>query len=140
MQINARDLKVGDIVIHAENHFGEAVSDKTIERITKSAGGAVVYAWFESIAPKDAADLILNHGDPLIIHRPTIRSYTVGAPMTVHVHEDGKVTYEVDLSEIHDIWESENDYDEAQIEADSATIDAATTAHYTANRSTTQEV
>jgi hypothetical protein len=52
------------------------------------------------------------------------RTYVVGVPLVVNVHADGRVTYEVDLTEVtDDLGEhSENSY--SVIEADTKIVQA----------------
>lgn len=69
-----------------------------------------------------------------IVH-PEPRSYWIGLPVGITVHADGRVTYEVDLSEASDIAEgqpTDSDlrplYAEADVDADTETVSAAVTA------------
>jgi len=44
-------------------------------------------------------------------HAPQVgRSYTIGLPVTFTVEDDGKVTVDVDLSEVYDLSEDEEAY------------------------------
>ncbi len=61
------------------------------------------------------------------------RTYCIGLPVIITVHDDGTVQFEIDKSEAYDIWEGaptddegNPTYDEAQIQADSDRISAAT--------------
>lgn len=58
------------------------------------------------------------------------RSYVIGLPVIVTVHEDGTVSAEVDLSECDDLHEATEDsespaYTSAEVDADIATVGAA---------------
>ena len=53
------------------------------------------------------------------------RTYVVGLPVMVTVYDDGRCTYEVDLSEADDLWETEPDYPTSVVDADIATVSAA---------------
>lgn len=57
------------------------------------------------------------------------RTYVVGLPVVLTVHDDGRVTAEVDLSEAYDVWDAstpdgQDDSEDALI-TDSETISAA---------------
>lgn len=62
------------------------------------------------------------------------RAYVVGLPVVLTVHDDGRVTAEVDLSEAYDVWdastpEDQDDSEDVLIsdsEAISAAVDAKT--------------
>lgn len=66
------------------------------------------------------------------------RVYAVGLPVIITVHPGGRVTYNVDLSEASDIFDTfmpEDDDDENQAEQDAVTIDRAVTAGTIAHNS-----
>ena len=59
----------------------------------------------------------------------TERSYVVGLPVVLTIREDGSLLVEVDLSEASDLHDSSvahaGDVSDAEIDADSALIEAA---------------
>lgn len=52
------------------------------------------------------------------------RGYTIGVPLIVTVHRDGRVEFEVDLSEVP-LDETEPEYTDEQVAADQSTLDDA---------------
>lgn len=57
------------------------------------------------------------------------RTYVIGLPVVVTVHDDGRVEAEVDLSEAYDVWDASTpegqDDSEDVLTADSEAISAA---------------
>lgn len=54
---------------------------------------------------------------------PTSRGYAIGVPLVVTVHGDGRVEFEVDLTEVP-LDETEPEYTDEQVEADQSVLDA----------------
>lgn len=57
---------------------------------------------------------------------PEPRSYLLGLPTVITVHDNGRVSIDIDLSEADSLWDSDNDtpIPDAQIEADIVTVGA----------------
>lgn len=57
------------------------------------------------------------------------RCYVVGLPVVVTIHDDGRVTAEVDLSEASDLWDASTpdgqDTSDVTVEADAAVVEQA---------------
>lgn len=57
------------------------------------------------------------------------RTYCLGLPVVITVHDDGRVEFSVDASEASDLWEAvgENAPPDDVVEADIARVDVAVT-------------
>lgn len=54
-----------------------------------------------------------------------MRTYNVGVPAWIEVDGDGSVIVTVELADLDDLYETENDYPDAEVEADQRTVGAA---------------
>jgi len=126
--ISARDLTIGRVIVHAHPSAtlgGAARTGRVTQVVTATPG--VVYVWLEG-GRVEYADLMFSHGDPVEVEVVDSRTYVVGLPVIVTVHDDGRVEYEVDTAEAAgDIWENipdESTLTDEEITADQDRIEA----------------
>lgn len=77
------------------------------------------------VARWEHRDGVMPHivpADPIQEDQLTPRGYTIGVPLVVTIHPDGRVDLEVDLSEVP-LDESDPEYADEQVEVDQRVLD-----------------